>query len=63
MAHGKGAIDCDSGRIFAWSMALEAPPAPSAGEVLKGFAPPQALTPPRTWWSPAPEAEVSSKVS
>jgi hypothetical protein len=36
LAAGKGAIDCDSGRIFAWSMAM---PEPSAREMLETLCP------------------------
>src|SRR6266511_282455 len=39
LAQGKGAIDCDSGRIFAWSMAMEGSPASWAHETLKMLCP------------------------
>jgi hypothetical protein len=39
LAFGKGAIDCESGKIFVWSMGMEEPPASQAAEVRKTLCP------------------------
>jgi hypothetical protein len=39
LALGKGEVDCVSGRISVWSMAMEAPPAPAAHDELKTLCP------------------------
>ena len=39
LAFGKGAIDCESGKIFVWSMGMEEPPASEAAEVRKTLCP------------------------
>jgi hypothetical protein len=39
LAQGKAAIDCDSGRIFVWSMGMEGSPASSAHDTLEILCP------------------------